>query len=156
MTFPNLQLKYSKTDELKNENNNTINNNIILAHATKTISPVLKDLFEIMPDSPHSQSPNNTRKFKEMLKAILISYFKNNFVLLNNIVEFSNNVITKIDDLQLLISLLLNIQISGVVVQVEEIAVKNCCGEICKRFPCYRKIDDIIIKNKQSFKVFYN
>jgi hypothetical protein len=53
-------------------------------------------------------------------------------------------------------SLLLDVPLADVVVQVEEIFVKNCCGEICKRLPRYRKIDDIIIKNKQSFKVSHN
>jgi hypothetical protein len=76
--------------------------------------------------------------------------------LLNNIVELSDKIITKIDDLQLLISLLLNVPISDIAVQVEEIAVKNCCGEICKMLPRYRKIDDVIIKKKQSFKVSHN
>jgi hypothetical protein len=149
-------LKYSKTSELKNGSNNTINNNIILGQSTKSISLVLKDLSDVIPDSPRNESPNNIKEFKEALTAILISYFKNNIVLLNNIVELSDKIITKIDDLQLLISLLLDIQIEDVLIQVEEIAVKNCCGEICKRLPRYRKIDDIIIKNKQSFRVSHN
>jgi hypothetical protein len=118
--------------------------------------PVLKDkdLSGIIPDSPRSASPNNIKEFKEALMAILISYFKNNVILLNNIVELSDKIKTKIDDLQLLISLLLDVPIADVVVQVEEIAVKNCCGEICKRLPRY--LNDIIIKNKQSFKVSHN
>jgi hypothetical protein len=156
MTFPNLELKHSKTSELKNENNNTINNNIILSQATKMMSPVLKDLSEIIPDSPRSASPNNIKEFNEALMAILISYFRNNVVLLNNIVEFSDKIITKIDDLQLLISLLLDVPLVDVAVQVEETAVTDCSGEICERLPPYRKIDDIIIKNKQSFKVSGN
>jgi hypothetical protein len=75
MTFSNLELKYSKKSELKNENNNTINNNIILSQATKKISPVLKDLSEIIPDSPRSASQNNIKEFKEALMAILISSY---------------------------------------------------------------------------------
>jgi hypothetical protein len=76
--------------------------------------------------------------------------------LINNLVELSDKIITRIDDLQLLISLLLDIPLSDVTIETEELTVKNCCGEICKQLPRYRKIEDILIKNKNSFKVLYN
>jgi hypothetical protein len=45
---------------------------------------------------------------------------------------------------------------SDVAIEVEEITLKGCCGTICKQIPQYRKVKDIIINKKQSFKVSYN
>jgi hypothetical protein len=87
---------------------------------------------------------------------ILIGYFKNNIILLNNLVELSDKIVAKLSDLSLLISLLLDISIDKVNVQVEEIKTTNCCGKVCKLLPKYRKINDIIIDNKQSFRVSHN
>jgi hypothetical protein len=87
---------------------------------------------------------------------ILIGYFKNNIILLNNLIELSEKIITKVADLQLLISLLLETDKSNIMIDVEEITTTNCCGKICNKLPRYRKINDIIINNKQSFKVSYN
>jgi hypothetical protein len=165
MTLPNLELKYTKVSEKKNSNTNTntINNNIILnSQNTETItkSPSVKSLDRVntgtLVPNGRSPTPDNIKQFKETLMGILISYFKNNIVLLNNLVELSDKIITRIDNLQLLISLLLNVPVSEVIINAEEITVKNCCGEICKRLPRYRKLDDIIINKKQSFKVSYN
>jgi hypothetical protein len=86
------------------------------------------------------------------LIAVLISYFKNNVVLLNNLIELSDKIITKIDDLRLLIALLLSIPKTDVQVEVEEITMKGFCGTVCKKIPRYRKFKDIIINKKQSFK----
>jgi hypothetical protein len=63
---------------------------------------------------------------------ILISYFKNNVILLKNLVELSDKIITKIDDRRLLISILIEEPISAVYIDVEEINPKNCCNEICR------------------------
>ena len=86
---------------------------------------------------------------------ILISYFKNNVILLNNLVELSEKIITKLDDLKLLISLLIDTQPTSIYVDVQEVEV-GCCSKVCKHLPRYRKINDIIIDKKQSFKVAYN
>jgi hypothetical protein len=71
-------------------------------------------------------------------------------------VELSEKIITKIDDLRLLVSLLINTPQSTIVIDVEELEVKNCCSRVCKHLPRYRKINDIIIDKKQSFKVSFN
>jgi hypothetical protein len=102
------------------------------------------------------ESPDNITHFKETLMSILISYFKNNVILLNNLVELSDKIITKIEDLRLLISILIEEPMSAVYIDVEEIIPKNCCNEICKQLPRYRKIKDIIINKKQTFKVTHN
>jgi hypothetical protein len=54
-----------------------------------------------------SDTPKNISEFKEALIAVLISYFKNSVVLLNNLIQLSDKIITKIDDLRLLIVLLI-------------------------------------------------
>jgi hypothetical protein len=53
------------------------------------------------------QDPSVINQFKEVLMNILISYFKNNIVLLNNLVEISEKIIMKKKDLELLISILI-------------------------------------------------
>jgi Ser-tRNA(Ala) deacylase AlaX len=103
-----------------------------------------------------AEPPNNKKQFKEALISILISYFKNNVILLNNFVELSDKIITKIEDLRLLISLLIEESPAAVNIEVEEIEIKNCCGTICKNLPRYRKIKHIIINNKQTFQVSHN
>jgi hypothetical protein len=77
-------------------------------------------------------------------------------VLLNNLIELSDKIITKIDDIRLLISLLLSIPKTDVQIEVKEITMKGFCGTVCKKIFCYRKIKDIIINKKQSFEVSYN
>jgi hypothetical protein len=64
------------------------------------------------------------------LIAILISYFKNNAVLLNSLIELSDKIGTKIDDVRLPKSLLLSIPKADIVVEVEEINMKGFCGTI--------------------------
>jgi hypothetical protein len=100
-----------------------------------------------------SNTPQNISEFKEALIAVLISYFKNNIVLLNNLIELSDKIITKTDNLRLLIALLLSIPKAVVQVEVEEITMKGFCGTVCKKIPRYRKIKDIII-NKNSLLKF--
>jgi hypothetical protein len=75
-------------------------------------------------------------------------------VLLYNFIELSDKIITKTDDLRLLIALLLSIPKVDVV-EVEEITMKGFCGTVCKKIPRYRKVKDIIINKKQSFEVSY-
>jgi hypothetical protein len=62
----------------------------------------------------------------------------------------------KLDDLKLMISLLLEIEKSNVDIDIEELKITNCCGKICSKLPRYRKISDIIINKKQSFKISHN
>jgi hypothetical protein len=108
MTFPSLELKFVKKDDVKTTSTNTINN-INIGNAAKGgfDNPMIREVADFIPDSPaslHSSSPTNIREFKDALTGILISYFKSNIVLINNLVEPSDKIIMKIDDLQLLIS----------------------------------------------------
>jgi hypothetical protein len=158
LQLPNLQLNLSKSSEIKNTNtsNASVINNIQLG----SINSDKKDEIILKPSSSatvlRTETPDNIKKFKETFIVILISYFKNNVVLLNNLIELSEKIITKIDDLKHLLSLLLDVSIDNIDVIVEELELKGCCGTFCKALPRYRKIKDIIINKKSSFKVTYN
>jgi hypothetical protein len=149
-------LKYNKetTSSFTNTNNN---NNI-----KPTSENIMDCPIEIPPEIStnmtvtKSDTPQNISEFKEALIAVLISYFRNNVVLLNNLIRLFDKIITKIEDLRLLLALLLSIPKSDVQVEVEEIIMKGFCGTVCKKIPRYRKVKDIIINKKQSFEVFYN
>jgi hypothetical protein len=203
MTLPSLELKFKSERKNSltstNTNTNTINNNIIIpdsrvgiAGRTTSVSPIAQPIARTIEqtmnqtvDQPLNQSlslsridtPSNIKLFKDAFMDILIGYFKNNIILLNNLIELSEKIITKVNDLQLLISLLLvdfvgthpngEVDRSNILIDVEEITSENspqtargplarCCGKICNKLPRYRKINDIIINNKQSFKVSYN
>jgi hypothetical protein len=169
MNLPSLELKYNRASEKQtsNSNTNTINNNIVLGSLSsdslmeldsqekntqeKVSRSEMRSSIAEMPETP-----NNIKQFKEAFISVLISYLKNNVILLNNFVELSDKIITKIEDLRLLISLLIEESTAAVNIEVEEIEVKNCCGTICKNLPWYRKIKQIIINNKQAFQVSHN
>jgi hypothetical protein len=94
MNFLSLELKYNKVSEKQTSNSNTniINNNIILGNVSKNAEiPNLNNN-----SVSKSDSPNNIKQFKEALISILISYFKDNVILLNNLVELSDKIITKL------------------------------------------------------------
>jgi hypothetical protein len=101
--LPTLELKYNKETTSSSTNTNT-NNNI-----KPTSENIMDCPIEIPPEIStnmtvkKSDTPQNISEFKEALIAVLITYFKNNVVLLNNLTELSDNIITKIDDLRLLI-----------------------------------------------------
>jgi hypothetical protein len=154
--LPSLEIKYrkEKTENITstNTNTNTINNNIFMQ---KDQAPSLTESSSSAKIT-RTETPTNIKLFKEALLEILISYFKSNVVLINNLVELSDNIIMKKDDLLYLISLLLEIDKSAVEILVEEISMQNCCGKICSKLPRYRKVEEIIVNNKQSFKVSHN
>jgi hypothetical protein len=87
-----------------------------------------------------SSTPKNISYFKEVFLDILIKYFKNNVVLISNLVELSDKIIMKKDDLEYLISILLEIDRKNIDIEVEEIQTKTCCGKICSKLPRYRKL----------------
>jgi hypothetical protein len=165
MSLPNLELKYTKTTEKHDANtltsslSNTNTNNIIINPASETSVQIQQSLPKSSSTNQlaltRSDSPLNVKQFKETLMAILISYFKNNIILLNNLVELSDKIITKLSDLTLLISILLDMTQDKIQIDVEEISTTGC-GKICKHLPRYRKINDIIIDKKQSFRVSHN
>jgi hypothetical protein len=155
---PTLELKYNKETTSSSTDTNTINNNIIIKPNFDTnITDQIEMISENMSTNTivKKSDTQNISEFKEALVAILISYFKNNVVLLNDLIELSDKIITKIDDLRLL-SLLLSVPKADVQVEVEEMTMKGFCGTVCKKIPRYRKIKDIIINKKQSFEVLYN
>jgi hypothetical protein len=78
---------------------------------------------------------------------VLISYFKNNVVLLNNLIKLFNKIITKVDKLCLLISLLLSIPKADIVVEVEKINMKEFCGTVRKFLDTEKLKILLLIKN---------
>jgi hypothetical protein len=126
--LPTLELKYNKETTSNSSNTNT-NNNIIIKPTSENI---MDCPTEIPPETStnsiikKSDTSENISEFKEAFIAVLISYFKNNVILLNNLIELSFKIITKIDDLRLLISLLISFPISDVAIEVEEITLKGC------------------------------
>jgi hypothetical protein len=169
MNLPILELKYNRTSEKQtsNSNTNTINNNIILGSLSSedptelvSLEKVSRELISQEKISQekisHSDTPNNIKQFKKAFISVLISCFKNNIILLNNLVELSDKIITKIEDLRLLISLLIEESPAAVNIEVEQIKIKNCCGTIRKNLLRYRKIKQIVINNKQTFQVSHN
>jgi hypothetical protein len=64
MTFPSLELKFVKKNDLKATSTNTINNNINIGN------PMIREVADFIPNSPsslHSSSPTNIREFKDVL-----------------------------------------------------------------------------------------
>jgi hypothetical protein len=166
--LPTLELKYNKETTSSSTNTNTINNNIIIK---PTNDNIIDCPIEIPPEIStnmsallaqalpaivkKSDTPQNISKFKEALISIHISYFKSNVVLLNNLIELFDMIITKLDDLRLLIALLLSIPKADVQVKVEEITMKGFCGTVCKKFRDTEKLKILLLK-KKSFEVSYN
>jgi hypothetical protein len=164
MNLPSLKLKYSRTSEKQTSNSNTniMNNNTVLGFLSSDSLMELDSQEKISREKTsqekvsRSDTPNNIKQFKEAFISVLIFYFKNKIILLNNLVKLSDKIITKIEDLRLLISLLIEESPAAVNIEVEEIEIKNCSGTICKNLLRYREIKQIIINNKQAFQVSHN
>jgi hypothetical protein len=187
LELPNIVLKLNTEKKLINTNTNaneskseissTINN-IILTEPTvsgtldpKITADLAKSSALSLPSAKISKSSSyaslhniksppvvdNVLRFKDQFTAYLIEYFKNDYVLLNNMLEISNKIVFKLDDLKVLISILLEIEPSAIEIVYEDY-LKNisCCTKICKKIPLFKKINDIIINNKQSFLISYN
>jgi hypothetical protein len=110
--LPDLTLKYSKI--LNNENKNENNNNI---SQTQTVIINKEEPFSITKEETEPLSktkdvvekirtPENITQFKETFLEILINYFKNEYVLLQNNIEFSKKKVMKEADLKKLIAVL--------------------------------------------------
>jgi hypothetical protein len=114
-----LEMKYNKETTSSSTNTNT-NNIIIKPTSENIINCPIKIPPEVSTNTivKKSNTPQNISEFKKALIAVLKSYFKNNVVLLNNLIELSDKIITKIDDLRLLIALLLSIPKADVQVEV--------------------------------------
>jgi hypothetical protein len=153
--LPNLSLKINKEfkNENKNENINNINNTIII---NKDIKDSTSELKEVLPEIiEKSQMPEIIKTFKEFLLLTLINYFKNDLILLNNLLEISKHIVLKEEDITKLISILVTDgDVSRIKIDTELPDQFKACGCFSK-LPMYRKITSIIIDNKNSFKIKY-
>jgi hypothetical protein len=107
--LPSLSLKINKEfkNENKNENINNINNMIIINKITKDVKDSSTELKELFPEIiEKSQTPEIIKIFKEYLLLTLIDYFKNDLILLNNLLEISKHIVFKKEDIIKLISIL--------------------------------------------------
>jgi hypothetical protein len=178
LELPNIVLKLNTEKKLLNTNtntnandvSNTINNNIILSEPTVGVD-LAKSAALSIPSAKITKSSSyqslqavksptaadNILRFKDQFAAYLIDYFRSDMVLLNNLLEVSDKIVFKMEDLKHLISILLEIEANMVAIDYEDV-LKNigCCGKICKKLPLFKKINDIIINNRQSFLVSYN
>jgi hypothetical protein len=142
--LPSLSLKINKEfkNENKNENINNINNTIEL-------KGVLPEIIE------KSQTPEIIKIFKEYLLLTLIDCFKNDIILLNNLLEISKYIVLKEEDIMKLIFILVtDSDVSRIKIDYElpdQFKICSCCSKL----PVYRKITSIIIDNKNSFKIIY-
>jgi hypothetical protein len=160
--LPDLTLKYSK--RLNNENKNENNNNIsqtqtviinkgepfnVIKEETDPLK--IKDLVEKI------RTPENITQFKETFLEILINYFTDEYVLLQNIIEFSKKIVMKEADLKKLIAILVTDGDSSRINIEYDIPEKlsKCCVP-CTKNLIYQEIKSIIIDNKNVFQFFYN
>jgi hypothetical protein len=102
---------------------------------------------------------HNINLFKETLLSILILYFGKNLVLLNNVVELSDGIVTNLDDLTTLVAFITNQPKEQVRIIIKEIEAQNCCLSIVSNclsetLPLYRQIELILVNNK-PFKFKY-
>jgi hypothetical protein len=155
--LPNLTLKIerrkSETTNNTNTNTNSLTNTII-------VNPIREPVIETEEQRliPTSSTPDNIKLFKEYLLSTLISYFKSEIILANNIIELSPNIVLKIDDLKMLIAILITeSDTSRIQITTEPITIPGCKFlSCCTKLPLYNKVDEIIIDKKQTFKVVYN
>jgi hypothetical protein len=99
------------------------------------------------------EDTNNLKLFKENLLRILIAYFGKNLVLLNNVVELSDGIVTNLNDLTTLLAIITGQSKEQVRVVIKEVEVKNCCLKITssclsETLPLYRQIEVILINNE--------
>jgi hypothetical protein len=160
--LPNLTLKIerrkSDANNNTNSNTNTLTNTIILNPSTESINIVKEPLIEEECNISNVSTPDNIKLFKEYLLATLISYFKSEIILANNIIEISKHIVLKIEDLIRLISILVcnedekRIHITTSLPDIIGCKLPSCCAKL----PLYRRIDEIIIDKKHSFKTKYD
>jgi hypothetical protein len=108
--LPNLSLNLNKEfkNENKSENINNISNTIIINKKPVAIvtTSSTNSLDPIMPISiEKSNTPEIIKVFKEYLLKTILDYFKNELILLNNILEVSKHIVFREEDLIKLISI---------------------------------------------------
>jgi hypothetical protein len=102
------------------------------------------------------QTPDNVKNFKDLFTRTLIGYFKNDIFLINNLLEISDKIVFKLDDLKQILAALIEVDVSKINIEYEDMFKSSCCGGALKRVPLFKKITDILIDNKTSFKISYN
>jgi hypothetical protein len=103
-----------------------------------------------------SNTPEIIKVFKEYLLKTILDYFKNELILLNDILEVFKHIVFREEDLIKLISILItDCDISRIRLNHEIPDAFNTCG-YCVKLHIYRKITSIIIDNKNNFEVNYN
>jgi hypothetical protein len=103
------------------------------------------------------EDTNNLKLFKENLLRILISYFGKNLVLLNNVVELSDGVVTNLDDLTTLVAIITNQpkdKVRVVIKEVDDCCLRISCSCLMETLPLYRQVEVILINN-EPFKSKY-
>jgi hypothetical protein len=102
-----------------------------------------------------SQTPKIIKTFKEYLLLTLIEYFKNDLILLNNLLEVSKHIIFKEEDIIKLISIFVTDGDVSIIKIDYELPDNFKVCSCCTKLPIYRQITSIIIDNKNSFKIKY-
>jgi hypothetical protein len=162
----NFKIERRKSEVTNNTNSNTNTNTqtVILntLHSDKDrevitiVEPNVTSGDSIKIES--SKTPDNIKIFKEYLLSILISYFKSEIILANNIIEISPNLVLKVEDLKKLIAILVcdndenRVNITTTPLQFGGCRFLSCCAKL----PLYCKIDEITIDNKFGFEINYN
>jgi hypothetical protein len=159
--LPNLSLNLNKEfkNEKKNENINNINNTIIInkERVASLSTGSTNSLEQIKPVSiEKSNTPEIIKVFKEYLLKTILDYFKNELILLNNILELSKLIMFREEELiKLIFILVTDCEISRIRIDHELVGMFKICW-CCGKIPIYRKITSIIIDNKNNFEVNYN
>jgi hypothetical protein len=170
LPIPNLSLNLEKktTTQNDNKNENKINNTIIinniddkrsLSPNPTTLNPIYSNENEELNNIKSKElcsTPEPIKLFKEYLLHILINYFSENFILLNNLLELSKKIILKEKDLRKLIALLIADGDESKIVIEYELPEKLKSCSCCEHAPIYRKILSIIIDNKHEFRYNHN
>jgi hypothetical protein len=154
-TLPNLTLKSKK--EFKNENKNENNNNLTQTVIINPISSQIESEDKKKEITPQLSIPEPISTFKDYFLNVLIEYFKDEYVLVNNIVEFSKKIVMREAHLRKLIAILCtDADDSRILIDYDvPDKVSSCCKPIARHI-LYKQIKSIIIDNKLEFKVFYN
>jgi hypothetical protein len=153
MSLQNLSFKINKElkNENKNENNNNNTNNTIIINKKSTSQTSLEENKLIHIEK--SQIPKIIKTFKEYLLLTLIYCFKNEMILLNNIIELSKYFVLKEDNLKKLIAILVTENDdSRITLEYELPNSFKTCQPCCSKIPIYKKITSIVIDNKHEFR----
>jgi hypothetical protein len=153
--LPDLALKYSK--RLNNNNISQTQTVIINKGEPFNVRKEETELLKIKDVVEKIRTPENITQFKETFLEILINYLTDEYVLLQNIIEFSKKRVMKEVDLKNLIAILVTDGDTGrinIEYDIPEKLSKYCVP--CTKDLIYQEIKSIIIDNKNDFQFFFN